>query len=74
MPEEEAGDRGEAAVCRETGGGEGRHRAGSPELRVPRVRSGHGARGWWLPREGLVTGVPGTTDRGTTNRERGRRF
>jgi hypothetical protein len=52
MPEEEAGDRGEAAACRETGGGEGRHRAGSPELRVPRVRSGHGARGWWLPREG----------------------
>jgi hypothetical protein len=23
-----------------------------PELCVPRGRSGHGARGWWLPREG----------------------
>jgi hypothetical protein len=34
MPEEEAGDRGEAAAFRETGGGEGRHRAGSPLMTV----------------------------------------
>jgi hypothetical protein len=39
MPEEEVGNRGEAATFRETGGGEGRHRAGSPELESDPLQS-----------------------------------